>query len=92
MRGVGVLKDTPWYVWACGTIIVLAVLTSFVVLSVTGEGTEEFARFMNTMMNAGGLLVGTITAALAGSAAVNAKRALEKRDRETEEGTDDGES
>lgn len=73
-----VLKTVPNVVWICVTVVFLGILTSFVVLSVNGADATEFSRFLNSVMNLGGLILGGIGAVGGTAAAVNAKQAADQ--------------
>lgn len=69
------MKEVPAVVWVCLTVVFLGVITAFVVLSLQGANSEDFSRFINSVLNVGGLLVGGGAAAFSASAAVSAKKA-----------------
>jgi hypothetical protein len=73
-----VFKTVPNFVWGCITVVFLGVLTSFVVLSVNGSDATELSRFINSLMNLGGLILGSIGAAGGAGALVYAKKAADQ--------------
>ena len=71
-------KTVPNFVWGCITVVFLGVLTAFVVLSVNGSDASELSRFLNSLMNLGGLILGSIGAAGGAGALVYAKKAADQ--------------
>jgi hypothetical protein len=70
-----VVKNVPNALyWLLGVCFV-AVIAAFLVLAETSKNSDDFTRFLNTVMNFVGLLVGGGGALLAGSAAKSAHEA-----------------
>lgn len=75
--GIGdILKEVPNVVWVCLTIAFLGVIGAYLVLSTNGTSTEDLSRLLNSIMNFVGIILGGGGVAIASSAAVNAKRAV----------------
>ena len=72
------MKEVPGVVWVCITVVFLAVIGAFVVLSVTGSSSDDLSKFINTLMNLGMLILGSGGLAFGASAAVNAKKASQQ--------------
>lgn len=70
-----IVKEVPWYVWVCLTVVLMGVLTSYVVLAASGSSAEDLSRFINTLMNLGMLLITSGGLAVGSVAAINAKKA-----------------
>lgn len=77
MNGVS-LKNVPNIVWVSLTVVILALITAFVVLSVTGTDATEFRSFLDTVFNFVLVLLSGSGLVFAGVAAKNAQDAKEQ--------------
>ena len=77
MNGVS-LKNVPNIVWVCLTAVMLALITAFVVLAVTGTSAAEFRSFLDTVFNFVLVLLSGSGLVFAGVAAKNAQDAKEQ--------------
>lgn len=68
----------PPYVVVCLTLVVLAVIASFVVLAVTESDATEFRGWLNTVLNLGGIVLGGGAVAFSASADRKAGKAAEQ--------------
>lgn len=73
-----VVKNAPnALIWAV-TVVFVAVLASFVILSVTGSNSDDLRSIINTIMNVAAVVLTGGGAVLAGSAARSAKNTEEQ--------------
>jgi hypothetical protein len=88
MNARSLLKNTPnWVIAVCVTVFLLACVTAFTVLSITGSSADDFARFLNTGLNLLGLFVGGgawITASSANEAAHRTNQRLDGKEGEVD--------
>lgn len=70
------IKAAPAVAFVCGTTIMLAIVTVFTVLTITGSPTDQFFRLINLFFNALGAF-GTLTLILV--ALTQARRSMESR-------------
>jgi len=71
-----ILKEVPNVVWVCLTIAFLGVIGAYVALSTSGTSTDDLSKLLNSIMNFVGIILSGGSVAIASSAAVNAKKAV----------------
>lgn len=72
------MSKLPAAVYWCITVIVIAVVGSLTYLAAIGADSAEVSRFINTLLNASGLLLGGLGAVGGTVAAVNSRKAVEQ--------------
>lgn len=71
-----IMKNSPnGVIIICGTILAVSVLAAYVYLANAGKDAAEISRFVNTLLNFAMLLIGSVGAVAAGSAARTSQEA-----------------
>lgn len=73
------MRNLPAAAWACITVAFVAVVAAFVILSVNGSDPAEFSRWLNSVANIGGLLLGGGAVAFSAKAAQQTNGGLDER-------------
>lgn len=73
------MRNLPAAAWACITVAFVAVIAAFVILTVTGSDPTEFSRWLNSVANLAGILLGGGAVAFSAKAAQQTNGGLDKR-------------
>lgn len=73
------MRNLPAAAWACITVAFVTTVVAFVVLSVNGADPAEFSRWLNSVANLGGLLLGGGAVAFSAKAAQQTNGGLDAR-------------
>jgi ABC-type branched-subunit amino acid transport system permease subunit len=73
------VKNIPGIAWACITVAFVAVVGAFVVLTITGSDPTEFSRWLNSVANLAGILLGGGAVAFSAKAAQQTNGGLDER-------------
>lgn len=76
---MGTIPKVPAIGWACITVAFVAVVTAFVVLTMNGADPTEFSRWLNSVANLAGLLLGGGAVAFSAKAAQQTNGGLDER-------------
>jgi len=72
------MKNVPWYIWVCGTILVGFLIAAFTVLAITNSDTTDLWQFINRSSNIVGAIFGITGTGAAIAAARSSHQAAEQ--------------
>lgn len=72
------MKNVPWYIWVCGTVLVTVLIVAFTVLNVTHSDTGDLWMFINRFTNVISAIFGVAGTGAAIAAARSSHQAAEQ--------------